>query len=165
MHNDIIYPHKPHNETKQSGKKIVTAINAYKIDAIAIGNGTASRETEEFLQNLKFSRTVKIFIVSENVAAIYSTSPVGKEEFPLYSADVRRAISIGRRLADPLNEMVKVSPELIGVGQYQYDVNQNLLHKSLTETVESCLNLVGANINTAGKQTLSYISGLKPGTG
>lgn len=160
LHNETIYPHPPQKEIAKSGNKIVKLASAYKIDAIAIGNGTASRETERFISNLRYEKEVKVFVVSENGASVYSASKVAREEFPDYDVTVRGAVSIGRRLNDPLAELVKIDPKSIGVGQYQHDVDQTKLKKSLDATVESCVNLVGVNLNTAGKHLLVYVSGL-----
>lgn len=162
LHNETIYPHPPQNDKMKAGNKIVKLVSTYKIDAIAIGNGTASRETEYFITNLRYEKEVKVFVVSENGASIYSASKVAREEFPNYDVTVRGAVSIGRRLMDPLAELVKIDPKSIGVGQYQHDVDQNKLKKSLDLTVESCVNLVGVNVNTASKHLLTYISGLGP---
>jgi uncharacterized protein len=162
LHNETIYPHPPQNETSQAMKKVSTLVSVYKIDAIAIGNGTASRETEQFVQRIQFDRQVQIFVVSEAGASIYSASPVAREEFPEYDVTVRGAISIGRRLMDPLSELVKIDPQSIGVGQYQHDVDQGKLKKSLDAVVESCVNSVGVNVNTASKHLLTYVSGLGP---
>ena len=160
LHNETIYPHPPQKEIAKSGNKIVKLASAYKIDAIAIGIGTASRETERFISNLRYEKEVKVFVVSENGASVYSASKVAREEFPDYDVTVRGAVSIGRRLNDPLAELVKIDPKSIGVGQYQHDVDQTKLKKSLDATVESCVNLVGVNLNTAGKHLLVYVSGL-----
>ncbi len=136
-------------------------VTTYKIDAIAIGNGTASRETERFIANLRYDREIKVYVVSENGASIYSASKTAREEFPEYDVTVRGgAVSIGRRLSDPLAELVKIDPKSIGVGQYQHDVDQSKLKQSLDQTVESCVNLVGVNLNTASKHLLMYVSGL-----
>ena len=137
-------------------------IESYKIDAVAIGNGTASRETEEFLKHQRFNRDIQIFIVSEQGASIYSASKIARDEFPDYDVTVRGAVSIGRRLMDPLAELVKIDPKSIGVGQYQHDVDQTKLKKSLDQTVENCVNLVGVNLNTASSHLLTYVSGLGP---
>lgn len=137
-------------------------VATYAIDAIAIGNGTASRETEQFITNIRYDRKVQVFVVSENGASIYSASKIARDEFPEYDVTVRGAVSIGRRLMDPLAELVKIDPKSIGVGQYQHDVEQGALKKSLDQTVESCVNLVGVNVNTASKHLLTYISGLGP---
>ncbi len=162
LHNETVYPHPPQNETGKAGNKIVKLVSTYKIDAIAIGNGTASRETERFITNLRYDKEVQVFVVSENGASIYSASKIAREEFPDYDVTVRGAVSIGRRLMDPLAELVKIDPKSIGVGQYQHDVDQTKLKKSLDLTVESCVNLVGVNVNTASKHLLTYISGLGP---
>ncbi len=162
LHNETIYPHPPQKETSKAGSKIVKLVTTYNIDAIAIGNGTASRETEYFITNLRYEKKVQVFVVSENGASIYSASKVAREEFPDYDVTVRGAVSIGRRLMDPLAELVKIDPKSIGVGQYQHDVDQTKLKKSLDLTVESCVNLVGVNVNTASKHLLTYVSGLGP---
>ncbi len=162
VHNETIYPHPPQNDKKIAAHKIHSLINAYKIEAISIGNGTAGRETEHFIQNLKFETDVKVFVVSENGASIYSASTIAREEFPQYDVTVRGAVSIGRRLSDPLAELVKIDPKSIGVGQYQHDVDQNKLKESLDRVVESCVNNVGIDVNTASKQLLTYVSGLGP---
>lgn len=162
LHNETIYPHPPQNETLKAGNKIVKMVSTYNIDAIAIGNGTASRETERFISNLRYEKEVKVFVVSENGASIYSASKTAREEFPDYDVTVRGAVSIGRRLMDPLAELVKIDPKSIGVGQYQHDVDQAKLKNSLDLTVESCVNLVGVNVNTASKHLLTYVSGLGP---
>ncbi len=162
LHNETIYPHPPQKETSKAGSKIVKLVTTYNIDAIAIGNGTASRETEHFITNLRYEKKVQVFVVSENGASIYSASKVAREEFPDYDVTVRGAVSIGRRLMDPLAELVKIDPKSIGVGQYQHDVDQTKLKKSLDLTVESCVNLVGVNVNTASKHLLTYVSGLGP---
>lgn len=162
LHNETIYPHPPQNETSKAGNKVVKLVSTYNIDAIAIGNGTASRETERFITNLRYEKEVKVFVVSENGASIYSASKIAREEFPNYDVTVRGAVSIGRRLMDPLAELVKIDPKSIGVGQYQHDVDQSKLKSSLDLTVESCVNLVGVNVNTASKHLLTYVSGLGP---
>lgn len=162
LHNETIYPHPPQKEISKAGSKIVKLVTTYNIDAIAIGNGTASRETEHFITNLRYEKEVQVFVVSENGASIYSASKVAREEFPDYDVTVRGAVSIGRRLMDPLAELVKIDPKSIGVGQYQHDVDQTKLKKSLDLTVESCVNLVGVNVNTASKHLLTYVSGLGP---
>jgi len=162
LHNETIYPHPPQNERGKAAKKIDSLVDAYKIEAIAIGNGTASRETEAFIRRMRFNRDLKVFVVSEDGASIYSASKVAREEFPEYDVTVRGAVSIGRRLLDPLAELVKLDPKSIGVGQYQHDVDQNRLKDSLDQVVESCVNLVGVNLNTASKHLLTYISGLGP---
>jgi uncharacterized protein len=162
IHNETIYPHPPQNETAMSIKKILSLVNAYKIEAIAIGNGTASRETEDFIKWVKFENDIQVFIVSEAGASIYSASKTAREEFPDYDVTVRGAISIGRRLMDPLAELVKIDPKSIGVGQYQHDVDQQKLQKSLDDVVMSCVNAVGVEVNTASKHLLTYVSGLGP---
>ncbi len=161
-HNETIYPHKPQSEVVEAKRKIMSLISAYKIEAIAIGNGTAGRETERFIQSMAFGRDMQVFIVNESGASIYSASAAAREEFPDYDVTVRGAVSIGRRLMDPLAELVKIDPKSIGVGQYQHDVDQNKLKKSLDTVVESCVNLVGVNVNTASKHLLVYVSGLGP---
>ena len=162
LHNDVIYPTPPKSEVKLTAKRVSQLIEAYKIDAIAIGNGTASRETESFFKSLRYSRNVDVYVVSENGASIYSVSKIAREEFPDKDVTVRGAVSIGRRLLDPLAELVKIDPKSIGVGQYQHDVNQTELRNALTFTVESCVNSVGINLNTASKELLTYVSGLGP---
>jgi protein Tex len=162
LHNETIYPHPPQNEDKMASKKLVSLVNQYKIEAISIGNGTASRETEHFIKKVPFDRNVKVFMVNESGASIYSASKIAREEFPGYDVTVRGAVSIGRRLADPLAELVKIEPKSIGVGQYQHDVDQNKLKESLDQVVESCVNLVGVNLNTASMHLLTYVSGLGP---
>lgn len=162
LHNEAIYPHPPQNEKSKASAKVAQLVATYAIDAIAIGNGTASRETEQFITNIRYDRQVQVFVVSENGASIYSASKIARDEFPEYDVTVRGAISIGRRLMDPLAELVKIDPKSIGVGQYQHDVDQSALKKSLDQTVESCVNLVGVNVNTASQHLLTYISGLGP---
>lgn len=162
LHNETIYPHAPQHETSQAMRKVQKMVEAYKIQAIAIGNGTASRETEQFIQNTSFDREVQVFVVSENGASIYSASKIARDEFPEYDVTVRGSVSIGRRLMDPLAELVKIDPKSIGVGQYQHDVDQTQLKKSLDQTVENVVNKVGVNLNTASKHLLTYISGLGP---
>jgi len=162
LHNETIYPHPPVNESAQAMRKVQKMVEAYDIQAIAIGNGTAGRETEQFIQNTRFDREVKLFVVSENGASIYSASKIAREEFPDYDVTVRGAVSIGRRLMDPLAELVKIDPKSIGVGQYQHDVDQSQLKKALDQTVENAVNRVGVNLNTASKHLLTYISGLGP---
>ena len=161
-HNETIFPHKPQSEIVDAKRKIMYLVNAYRIDAIAIGNGTAGRETERFIQSMAFGRNMQVYIVNESGASVYSASAVAREEFPGYDVTVRGAVSIGRRLMDPLAELVKIDPKSIGVGQYQHDVDQNKLKKSLDTVVESCVNLVGVNVNTASKHLLVYVSGLGP---
>lgn len=162
LHNETIYPHPPKNEYKPAGQKIVKLVEQYKIEAIAIGNGTAGRETEQFVTSQQYDRELQVFVVSEDGASIYSASKTARDEFPDYDVTVRGAVSIGRRLMDPLAELVKIDAKSIGVGQYQHDVDQNLLKKSLDQTVESCVNQVGVNLNTASRHLLTYISGLGP---
>ncbi len=162
LHNETIYPNPPQNEKGKAAAKVAQLVSTYAIQAIAIGNGTASRETEQFITNIQYDRKVQVFVVSENGASIYSASKTAREEFPEYDVTVRGAVSIGRRLMDPLAELVKIDPKSIGVGQYQHDVDQPALKKSLDQTVESCVNLVGVNVNTASKHLLTYISGLGP---
>ena len=162
LHNEAIYPHPPKSEYTQAARKIVKLVEQYKIEAIAIGNGTASRETEQFVTSQRYDREVQVFVVSEDGASIYSASKTAREEFPDYDVTVRGAVSIGRRLMDPLAELVKIDAKSIGVGQYQHDVDQTKLKASLDQTVESCVNLVGVNVNTASKHLLTYVSGLGP---
>ena len=162
LHNEAIYPHPPKSERKAAGDKIWTLTKQYKIEAISIGNGTASRETEDFVKSLGLPSNIQIYVVSEDGASIYSASKVAREEFPDYDVTVRGAVSIGRRLMDPLAELVKIDPSSIGVGQYQKDVDQKALKHSLDQTVEMCVNKVGVNVNTASKHLLTYISGLGP---
>lgn len=162
IHNENIYPHPPQSQRQQAAAKVVNMVATYNIQAIAIGNGTAGRETEGFIQNLRFDRKVQVFVVSENGASIYSASKIAREEFPAYDITVRGAVSIGRRLMDPLAELVKIDPKSIGVGQYQHDVDQGKLKGALDRVVESCVNKVGVNVNTAGKYLLMHISGLGP---
>lgn len=162
LHNETIYPHKPQEEVKQAARKISSLVSSYQIEAIAIGNGTASRETEAFIKKLHFDRELRVYVVSEDGASIYSASKIAREEFPQYDVTVRGAVSIGRRLMDPLAELVKIDPKSIGVGQYQHDVDQKKLKKSLDKVVESSVNMVGVNVNTASQHLLTYISGLGP---
>jgi protein Tex len=162
LHNETIYPHPPVNDASQAMRKVQKMVEAYDIQAVAIGNGTAGRETEQFIQNTRFDREVKLFVVSENGASIYSASKIARDEFPEYDVTVRGAVSIGRRLMDPLAELVKIDPKSIGVGQYQHDVDQSQLKKALDQTVENAVNRVGVNLNTASKHLLIYISGLGP---
>ena len=162
LHNETIYPHAPQNEIKQAYKKIDTLVESYKIDAIAIGNGTASRETETFIRNIRFNKDILVFVVSEDGASVYSASKTARDEFPEYDVTVRGAVSIGRRLMDPLAELVKIDPKSIGVGQYQHDVDQSRLRSSLDQVVESCVNKVGVELNTASHHLLTYVSGLGP---
>lgn len=162
LHNEAIFPHPPHNEARQAAAKVQTLVEQYKIEAIAIGNGTAGRETKEFIEKLRLPKGVQIFSVNEDGASIYSASKTARDEFPDYDVTVRGAVSIGRRLMDPLAELVKIDPSSIGVGQYQKDVNQTELKHSLDQTVISCVNRVGVNLNTASTHLLTYISGLGP---
>lgn len=162
LHNEAIFPHPPQNQKGRASAKVAHLVETYDIQAIAIGNGTASRETEQFISSIRFDRKVQVFVVSENGASIYSASKIAREEFPDYDVTVRGAVSIGRRLMDPLAELVKIDPKSIGVGQYQHDVDQTALKKSLDQTVELCVNLVGVNVNTASKHLLTYVSGLGP---
>lgn len=162
LYNETIYPHPPVAQYKLASDKIKRLVLQYKVDAIAIGNGTAGRETENFLRYIPFERDVKAYMVNESGASVYSASPVARAEFPNYDVTVRGAVSIGRRLMDPLAELVKIDPKSIGVGQYQHDVNQKRLQESLEATVESCVNYVGVELNTASKELLSYVSGIGP---
>ena len=162
LHNETIYPHPPQNEKIVSIKRLSNMLEAYKIEVVAIGNGTAGRETEAFIKRIHFPQEVKVFSVSEDGASIYSASETAREEFPQYDVTVRGAVSIGRRLMDPLAELVKIDPKSLGVGQYQYDVDQSLLKEKLDEVVESCVNSVGVNLNTASRHLLSYVSGIGP---
>ncbi len=162
LHNDVIYPHPPVNEKINAMKKISNLVESYKIEVIAIGDGTASRETEAFIKKIPMPNGMQIFSVSEDGASIYSASPIAREEFPDYDVTVRGAVSIGRRVMDPLAELVKIDPKSLGVGQYQHDVDQNLLKEMLDNTVVSCVNRVGVNLNTASKHLLSYVSGIGP---
>ena len=160
LHHDVIYPHAPQQDTATATKKLRTMVAQYKIEAISIGNGTASRETEAFVKSVAFSQPIEIFVVSEAGASVYSASKIAREEFPNEDVTVRGAVSIGRRLSDPLAELVKIDPKSIGVGQYQHDVNQTLLKEELDTTVMRCVNKVGVNLNTASKSLLSYVSGI-----
>lgn len=162
QHNETIYPHPPRSEYAPSQRKLQALVEQYGIQAIAIGNGTAGRETESFVRSIHFDRPVDVFVVSEDGASIYSASETAREEFPDYDVTVRGAVSIGRRLMDPLAELVKIDPKSIGVGQYQHDVDQTKLKNTLNQTVESCVNSVGVNLNTASSQLLAYVSGLGP---
>lgn len=162
VHNETIFPHPPQNQTALSVRKLLTLVNAYKTEAIAIGNGTASRETEQFIKWIKFEKDIQVFVVNEAGASVYSASKVAREEFPDYDVTVRGAVSIGRRLMDPLAELVKIDPKSIGVGQYQHDVDQQKLQQSLDEVVVSCVNAVGVEVNTASSHLLTYVSGLGP---
>lgn len=160
LHNETLYPHAPQNESGMAMKKIRSMVNAYNIEAISIGNGTASRETEFFIKKIAFDRPIQVFVVSEAGASVYSASKIAREEFPTYDVTVRGAVSIGRRLSDPLAELVKIDPKSIGVGQYQHDVDQTQLKNELDSTVMKCVNSVGINLNTASKSLLSYVSGI-----
>lgn len=160
LYHDVIYPTPPRNYITDASRLVLKLIDRYAIEAIAVGNGTASRETESFLRSLNFPRKIEIFVVSEDGASVYSASKTAREEFPDHDVTVRGAVSIGRRLMDPLAELVKIDPKSIGVGQYQHDVDQNRLKRQLDMTVESCVNSVGIDINTASRQLLSYVSGI-----
>ena len=162
LHNETIYPHKPQEEKKMAAKKITSMVEVYKIEAVAIGNGTASRETEAFIKKLRYNREIRVYVVSEDGASVYSASSVARKEFPQYDVTVRGAVSIGRRLMDPLAELVKIDPKSIGVGQYQHDVDQKKLKSSLDTVVELGVNSVGVNLNTASQHLLTYVSGLGP---
>jgi len=162
LHNETIYPNPPHNDKILATKKMKSLVNTYHVEAIAIGNGTASRETESFIKRIRFDHDIQVFVVNESGASVYSTSKVARDEFPEYDVTVRGAVSIGRRLMDPLAELVKIDPKSIGVGQYQHDVDQNKLKTSLDMEVESCVNLVGVHLNTASSHLLTYVSGLGP---
>lgn len=160
LHNETIFPHPPQGDIKHASQKIKNALSACRVEAIAIGNGTAGRETESFVKKIRFEKDIMAVMVNENGASVYSASAVAREEFPDYDVTVRGAVSIGRRLMDPLAELVKIDPKSIGVGQYQHDVDQNALQKSLEDVVVSCVNLVGVELNTASKQLLTYVSGV-----
>jgi len=162
LHNETIYPHPPQKEMGKAKKKLDSLVDAYKIEAIAIGNGTASRETEAFVRGTKFNRDIQVFVVSEDGASVYSASKTAREEFPQYDVTVRGSVSIGRRLMDPLAELVKIDPKSIGVGQYQHDVDQTKLKEALDRVVESAVNMVGVNLNTSSYHLLTYVSGLGP---
>ena len=162
MHNETIYPHPPQNEVGQAIKKVLNLVDAYKIEAIAIGNGTAGRQTEKFIKSIRFNKDILAIMVNESGASVYSALSLAREEFPDYDVTVRGAVSIGRRLMDPLAELVKIDPKSIGVGQYQHDVEQKLLAKSLEDTVVSCVNRVGVEVNSSSKQLLSFVSGVGP---
>jgi uncharacterized protein len=162
LHNETIYPHPPENQVRLAEKKILSLIDAYKIEAIAIGNGTAGRETERFIRNIRFDKDVVAVMVNESGASVYSASKIARDEFPDYDVTVRGAVSIGRRLMDPLAELVKIDPKSIGVGQYQHDVNQPALQQSVEDTVVVCVNQVGVEVNTASKELLSFVSGVGP---
>jgi protein Tex len=160
LHNENIYPHKPQEDKKMAAKKLTSMVEMYRIDAVAIGNGSASRETEAFVKNLRYNREIRVYVVNEDGASVYSASSVARQEFPQYDVTVRGAVSIGRRLMDPLAELVKIDPKSIGVGQYQHDVDQKRLKNSLDSVVELSVNAVGVNLNTASQHLLTYISGL-----
>ena len=160
LNNETVYPHAPQNDSAMAMKKIRSMVNAYNIEAISIGNGTASRETEFFIKKIAFDKPVQVFVVSEAGASVYSASKIARDEFPNYDVTVRGSVSIGRRLSDPLAELVKIDPKSIGVGQYQHDVDQNKLKEQLDTVVMSCVNSVGINVNTASKSLLSYVSGI-----
>jgi len=162
LHNETIYPNPPQNQQRQAAAKIQSLVNAYQVEAIAIGNGTAGRETENLVRSIRFDRDVMAVMVNESGASVYSASAVAREEFPDYDVTVRGAVSIGRRLADPLSELVKIDPKSIGVGQYQHDVEQKMLKNSLDDVVASCVNAVGVEVNTASKELLTYVSGVGP---
>ncbi|GHT01750.1 RNA-binding protein [Bacteroidia bacterium] len=162
LHNETIYPHAPQYESAKASAKILSLVDAYSIEAIAIGNGTAGRETEHFITNLRYNHPIQVFAVSEDGASVYSASKTARDEFPEYDVTVRGAVSIGRRLMDPLAELVKIEAKSIGVGQYQHDVNQTELKTALDQTVENCVNMVGVNLNTASMHLLTYVSGLGP---
>jgi protein Tex len=162
IHNETIYPHPPQNKTEMAVKKLHSLIDSCKIEAVAIGNGTAGRETENLIRKMKFRKDIEVYVVSEAGASIYSASTVAREEFPQYDVTVRGSISIGRRLVDPLAELVKIDAKSIGVGQYQHDVDQKMLQGTLDSVVESCVNKVGVDVNTASKHLLNYVSGLGP---
>ncbi len=162
LHNETIFPHPPQSDTKTAAHKITSLVEMYKTEAIAIGNGTASRETEHFIKKLRFQRDIQVFVVNEAGASVYSASKIARDEFPEYDVTVRGAISIGRRLMDPLAELVKIDPKSIGVGQYQHDVDQGKLKQKLDDVVESCVNAVGVDLNTASMHLLTYVSGLGP---
>lgn len=162
LHNETIYPHPPERQIKQAINKLVNLVDTYDIEAIAIGNGTAGRETEDFVKRIRFNKEIMAVAVNENGASVYSASKIARDEFPEYDITVRGSVSIGRRLMDPLAELVKIDPKSIGVGQYQHDVNQNDLQKSLEDVVESCVNNVGVDVNLCSKQLLTYVSGVGP---
>lgn len=162
LHNETIYPHAPQKDTKLATKKLDSLADAYKVEIIAIGNGTAGKETDAFVRRIHFKKPIKAMMVNESGASVYSASAVARAEFPQYDVTVRGSVSIGRRLIDPLSELVKIDPKAIGVGQYQHDVDQSRLSKSLDEVVMSCVNTVGVDLNTASKQLLSYVSGIGP---
>jgi uncharacterized protein len=161
---EIIYPHEPQKATVQAQQRVLHLVNQFKVEAIAIGNGTAGRETEDFINTISFEKKLEVYMINENGASIYSASAIAREEFPDKDLTVRGAVSIGRRLADPLAELVKIDAKSIGVGQYQHDVDQQKLKESLDTVVQSCVNLVGVNLNTASKSLLTYVSGLNEQT-
>ena len=165
LHNENIYPHPPVNKTGEAASKLRKMIEAYQIEAISIGNGTASRETEDFINSQGFDRQIPVFVVSEQGASIYSASKTARDEFPDYDVTVRGAVSIGRRLMDPLAELVKIDAKSIGVGQYQHDVDQTKLKKALDQTVENCVNLVGGKFEKASRPSAYLIFGFGPSTG
>ena len=162
LHNETIYPHAPQNQDKQAMAKLSSLIEVYKVDAVAIGNGTAGRETEQLFHRMRLPASLKVFVVSENGASVYSASPIARKEFPQYDVTVRGAVSIGRRLQDPLSELVKIDPKSVGVGQYQHDVDQGLLASRLDDVVIRCVNQVGVNLNTSSAPLLQYVAGLGP---
>lgn len=162
LHNETVYPHAPQGQDKQAMAKLSSLIETYKIDAVAIGNGTAGRETEQLIQRMRLPTNLQVFVVSESGASIYSASPIARKEFPHYDVTVRGAVSIGRRLQDPLSELVKIDPKSVGVGQYQHDVDQNLLSSRLDTVVISCVNQVGVDLNVSGAPLLQYVAGLGP---
>lgn len=160
VHNETIFPHPPQEQHKQAAQKITTLVSQYQIEAIAVGNGTAGRETEQFIQRLHFDRKVQLFSVNEDGASVYSASSEARKEFPDYDVTVRGAVSIGRRLMDPLAELIKIDPKSMGIGQYQHDVEESLLEEELSQTIEHCVNSVGVNLNTASEKLLTFVSGL-----
>ena len=162
LHNETIFPHPPQKRDAEAMQRLASLVDEYRIDAVAVGDGTAGRETEQLVRNVRFGHEVQVFMVSEDGASVYSASAAGREEFPNYDVTVRGAVSIGRRLIDPLAELVKIDPKSIGVGQYQHDVNPEKLRGGLDSVVESCVNRVGVNLNTASKHLLTYVSGLGP---
>ncbi len=163
LYNEAIFPHPPQRKTDAASAKIKSLVKAYKVEAIAIGNGTAARETEEFIKKVYLPKDVSVFTVNEAGASVYSASKIAREEFPNYDVTVRGAVSIGRRLSDPLAELVKIDPKSIGVGQYQHEVDQVKLKEKLDVVVMRCVNKIGVNLNTASKELLSYVSGIGPG--
>lgn len=164
LHFEAIYPHPPKSDTRGAARQVLAMVERYAIEAIAVGNGTASRETAAFLKEIGLDSNIHVFVVSEDGASVYSASEAAREEFPDEDVTVRGAVSIGRRLMDPLAELVKIDPKSIGVGQYQHDVDQSELKKSLDMVVESCVNTVGVNLNTASRHLLTYVSGLNTTT-